>query len=125
MAIVGTMGAALAGTAGLRTWGESSASPESIPGIAAVVPSGLSDARERVLKAFDANGDGRLDREERDALRERARQWALGRFDADGDGRLSESERAAMKRAFGEELKRFRAEPASPPPSIPSGVTLT
>lgn len=84
--------------------------------------------REKLLRKFDANGNGQLDPDEREAAREakekRASQGGgkgagggkgqgkgkgqsdperraklLERFDADGDGKLDESERAAAKEA--------------------------
>ncbi len=59
------------------------------------------------LERFDANGDGKLDDEERAAAREfmetrhrerrQRRQEALERFDADGDGQLDAEERDALR----------------------------
>lgn len=72
--------------------------------------------REALLKKFDKNGDGRLDKQERAALREfrsahrrdggkegrhakhGLRRRLLRRFDKDGDGKLNDSEREALKK---------------------------
>ena len=54
------------------------------------------------LAEFDADGDGTLSEEEREAARaarEEARQAIIDEFDADGDGVLNEEERAAAKEA--------------------------
>jgi hypothetical protein len=90
------------------------------PGVAAPGQdaAGRADKRRQAMEKFDANGNGRLDPEEREAARaamqkrradgggkgpagagadpERRRKM-LERFDKDGDGKLSESERAAAK----------------------------
>lgn len=46
--------------------------------------------------AFDKNGDGKLDRDERHAMHQAKRQRALTAYDKDGDGRLSRTERKTM-----------------------------
>jgi Spy/CpxP family protein refolding chaperone len=58
----------------------------------------------KVLKQFDADGDGALNEQERAAAQEhwqkerhRRRKEMLERFDEDGDGRLSREERAALR----------------------------
>ena len=71
--------------------------------------------REALLKKFDKNGDGKLDKQERHAAREflkskrqeggkegRAGKREMGRkilkrFDKDGDGKLNDQERAAAR----------------------------
>ena len=75
--------------------------------------------REKLLQKFDANGNGQLDPEERQAAKEARRMRAdkggkgqggpapdperrkklMERFDKNGDGKLDESERAAAKEA--------------------------
>lgn len=74
-------------------------------------------AFRRVKWAFDVNGDGRLDREERMALVlalehrcQVIRQRILAEFDANGDGRLGLEELAAARAAFRERLAARRAE---------------
>ncbi len=61
-----------------------------------------TDPRQRLLARFDANGDGKLDGEERaaikadvDARRAVYRDEDLYRYDANGDGRLDPEERKA------------------------------
>lgn len=69
---------------------------------------------EEMLKRFDKNGDGQLDDEERNAMRESLggqrgaggpggfnREEMMKRFDKNGDGQLDEEERNAMRESFG------------------------
>lgn len=59
--------------------------------------------REEMLKKHDADGNGRLEGEERQAAwRDMRGQWTERAFDADGDGKLSEQEAASMKEAQAE-----------------------
>ena len=57
--------------------------------------------RDETLRQYDADGDGRLNEEERRAafadLAERNRQERLAQYDADGDGKLSDEERKAIR----------------------------
>lgn len=60
----------------------------------------------KVIEKFDKDGDGKLNKEEREAARaehkarmEERRKKALEKFDADKDGKLSEEERKVMKEA--------------------------
>ena len=67
--------------------------------------------RQQILERFDLDGDGKLNQQEREALRaargkhsqngERAqrptREQMIQRFDTDGDGKLNETERQAMR----------------------------
>ena len=65
--------------------------------------------RRRLLERFDANHNGVLDPDERDAARQSSEQRRrdheermadmLRRFDADGNGTLDEAERAAARGA--------------------------
>jgi hypothetical protein len=84
-------------------------------------PGGKAAVREKFLQKFDANGNGQLDPDEREAAKEamqkrreqggkgqggvgkdpERRRKILEKFDKDGDGKLSESERAAAKEARG------------------------
>lgn len=88
-------------------------------------------ARARLLKEFDANGDGQLDDAEKAKLRERFgdrakqgkgaagrpggagqqvdREALLKKFDANGDGQLDEGERAKLREAM-PQLMRGRAK---------------
>jgi hypothetical protein len=64
-------------------------------------------AREKILQKYDANKNGVLDPEEREAAkkdRQQLKTKALEKFDKDGDGKLNEEERAAAR----EELKKRR-----------------
>lgn len=72
---------------------------------AAEIRDRFSDGREEMLRLYDADGDGQLSREERQAAREWMRERAqaardefIARFDTDGDGELNEAEREAARR---------------------------
>lgn len=69
--------------------------------------------RQRILKMFDKDGDGKLNAEERAAAEsareemgkggkrgEAGREAMLKAFDKDGDGKLNDEERDAAKKAF-------------------------
>jgi len=61
------------------------------------------ETRDQMLKKYDADGNGRLEGEERTAAwRDLRQQWSEKRFDANGDGKLDEKEQAAMKEAEAE-----------------------
>ena len=53
-----------------------------------------------VLAKFDKDGDGKLSKEEREAMREERKAKMLEKFDADGDGKLSDAERETMREAM-------------------------
>jgi len=58
---------------------------------------GWSYTRPEDTKKYDADGDGQLSNEERQAMYKAQReQWMTRRHDKDGDGKLDEAERAAM-----------------------------
>ena len=62
--------------------------------------------RDRILEKYDANKNGQLDPEEKEAARrahEARRAEMVRRFDADGDGMLNDSERDAMRQEFRKE----------------------
>ena len=56
--------------------------------------------RAKMLERFDANKDGQLDDQEREAAREARKAEMLQRFDTDKDGKLSDSEREAARSAM-------------------------
>jgi len=62
--------------------------------------------RKNREKMFDKNGDGKVDETEKAAMME-ARKAREKEFDKDGDGKLSDEERAAMREAF---IKRHQGE---------------
>ena len=93
-------------------------------------PGGGPDGRrphgkEKMLRRFDANGDGVLDEDEkakaREAIRQRhlRRQKMLERFDVNGDGRLDEDERSKMPEEF--RRRRGGRRGFGPPPPPPPG----
>ena len=63
--------------------------------------------RAEMMKKFDKDGDGKLNEEERAALREegqKRRKEIIVKFDKDGDGKLNEEER----KAAGAEMRKNR-----------------
>lgn len=50
-----------------------------------------------IVEKFDKDGDGKLDKEEREAAKAAHKAKMLEKFDTDGDGELSDSEREAMR----------------------------
>ena len=78
---------------------------------------GRPGLREKIVKEFDKDGDGKLNEEERAAARkameerreatsrpardgEPIREAIIKKFDKDGDGKLNEEERAAARKAM-------------------------
>jgi Ca2+-binding EF-hand superfamily protein len=53
-------------------------------------------ARAAREKEFDKDGDGKLSDEEKKAMREDGRKKMLEKFDKDGDGKLSDEEKASV-----------------------------
>ncbi len=53
-------------------------------------------ARAAREKEFDKDGDGKLNDEEKKAMREDGHKKMIARFDKDGDGKLSDEEKKAM-----------------------------
>ena len=58
--------------------------------------------REERLRKYDTNKDGRLDRQEREAMRAAVIDLRMQRLDSDGDGRISRQE--AQSRPIGQRL---------------------
>ena len=56
-------------------------------------------ARAAREKEFDKDGDGKLSEEERKGMQEDGRKKLIARFDKDGDGKLSDEEKAAIPKA--------------------------
>jgi Ca2+-binding EF-hand superfamily protein len=68
--------------------------------VQAVPPEGGGDSKhaemkDRLLKKFDADGDGKLSDTERAALKA-DREAMLAKYDTDKDGKLSDAEREAI-----------------------------
>ena len=59
---------------------------------------GNGKRRAKILKRFDKNGDGKLDKSEKAAAKA-MRAKKIKKFDTDGDGKLSKTERQAAKAA--------------------------
>lgn len=67
----------------------------------------------KVLEKFDKNKDGKLDAEEKAAMKkenEEHRKEMLKKFDKNGDGKLDETERAAAKEAGEKHHKKENKE---------------
>ena len=84
-------------------------------GITSVSAGGRSfgDHLPKFLEQFDTNEDGRIDEEERQAIKEaRAAKHAdwVAQWDTDGDGELSDEERTASRAAIRAEIEAKRAE---------------
>ena len=60
------------------------------------VSSRKAQHRQRMLQKFDANGDGKLDANERAAMKQ-AHAARIKPFDTNGDGKLDANEKAAMR----------------------------
>ena len=58
---------------------------------------GWQAQRQEIKKQFDADGDGQLNKTERQAAKESFKQKRKEYMDKDGDGEISEAERTAMK----------------------------
>ncbi len=58
-----------------------------------------SSRRVKILERFDADGDGKLNQQERTAARESRRAKVLEHFDTNGDGVIDASEKEAIKKA--------------------------
>jgi len=72
------------------------------------------EAREKILERFDTNRDGRLDEEERAAMRKALaegqaafRARLMERFDLNHDGKLDPAERVAARQVFDDFLNSF------------------
>jgi len=65
------------------------------------------NANAEAIKAFDKDGDGKLNDQERAAMREQMRKNREKMFDTNGDGKLDDTERAAMQEARKAQLKEF------------------
>lgn len=63
---------------------------------AADAPEGKKKIEEFMLKKYDKNGDGKLDDEEKAAMK-KDREEQVKKYDKNGDGKLDEEERAAMR----------------------------
>lgn len=69
---------------------------------------------EAMLKQFDKDGDGKLNEEEKTALKAamaERKAATIKKYDTDGNGELSKEEKAAGMKAFKEEmLKKYDAD---------------
>ena len=69
--------------------------------------------REEMIKRFDKDGDGKLNEEERAAVRKEMKgrkDDLLKKFDADGDGKLSDKEREAIRKQLPGKGRKLPAE---------------
>ena len=58
------------------------------------------------MSEFDADGDGILSKQERDAMRQAMRDEMMAKFDLDGDGEISREERMAARQSMFENSDR-------------------
>lgn len=66
--------------------------------------------RNSIMEKYDKNKDGKLDEEEREAVRKDRQAERIKRFDKNGDGKLDEQEEAAAR-------KEFRSRRGETPPA--------
>lgn len=74
--------------------GEVAADPGAAPGGAAADPRDAKrqQRREEMVKKYDANGDGKLNKAERETMRREGVDRKMARMDRDGDGKISRDE---------------------------------
>lgn len=74
-----------------------------ISGLVAVAADGEKKAkpaanpRAKALEKYDKNANGKLDEDEREAMRKDREAEAIKRYDKNGDGKLDQSEREAAR----------------------------
>ncbi len=61
--------------------------------------------KQKLLKQFDENQDGKLDKSEREAAKKARKAKILEQFDEDGDGTLNEDERKAVRESRRAKIK--------------------
>lgn len=71
--------------------------------------------RENLLEKYDKNKNGKLDQDEREALRKDREAERIKRYDKNGDGKLDEKERESARSEF-----RQRRTENQAPKSVPS-----
>jgi hypothetical protein len=101
------MGSLVAGGIGLAA-AQGITTPQPAPSADVGNPGG-GGFRQRMLEKYDTNGDGKLEPNERAAMRadlkakrEARREKMLAKWDLNGDGKLEPNERAAMRQARAE-----------------------
>ena len=73
--------------------------------------------RQGLLQQYDKNKNGKLDQDEREALRKDREAERTKRFDKNGDGKLDEQEQKAAASEF--RKRRQESPPAKQPPAKP------
>jgi hypothetical protein len=73
--------------------------------------------RQKMLQKFDTNGDGKLDANERAAMKQ-AHAARIKQYDTNGDGKLDPNEKAAMRADRKAKRKAARAAAAQPTPQV-------
>ena len=75
----------------------------SVTGLVAMAADGekkerpAGNARAEMLKKYDKNSNGKIDEDEREAMRKDREAETIKKFDKNGDGKLDESERQAAR----------------------------
>ena len=73
-----------------------------------------SSRRVKILERFDADGDGKLNQQERTAARESRRAKILEHFDTDGNGVLDDDEKKTAREARRHHRKRKNHQDRQP-----------
>lgn len=74
----------------------------------------VTTAAEQMFAKMDLNGDGKVTKEEREALRQKRFDDRFAKMDADHNGQISKAEFQAQREARQEKVAEWRAEKGGP-----------